>query len=252
MKCYGTFERLEPRNLLAGHVRASIVDGDLVIRGDDASNKIEIRRVDNSSVEVQGLTAGGSATSINGRANGSAKFSIHDDIICYLYGGNDRLSMTGSAQTKPLMVRDRLLVYGADGGDVVQLKYVSVVGDCQLSLGAGNDRVFARYLYVGDDLSIYGAAQGELNDKTIDIRGNNYVAGDTSISLGDGDDNVQISHFRTERLNVSLRDGSDTLSVDITHATGGVFAGGSGIDTLHIGANDFARYPKLQSFNVYA
>jgi hypothetical protein len=247
------FETLENRRLLAGDVKATLVGGDLMIRGDDASNGIEIRRIDHNTVRVQGVTVADSPTAINGRANGSVQFDVLDDVVCYLYGGaDDRLTVQGLERTQPATVRGDLLVYGGDGRDTIRLNYVSVLGDARFSLDDGNDRLTSRYLYVGGDLSIYGAASARSNDKTIDIRGNNYVAGDTEISLGSGNDVVQISRFTTNRLDVRLGDGDDELTVDYVHAEGGEFHGGAGSDRIVIGPADFARFPGVAGFDRLA
>lgn len=245
-------ESLENRRLLAGDVKASLVDGDLVIRGDHDSNGIEIRRVDNNTVRIQGITVDDATTSINGRANGAVRFDVLDDVVCYLYGGaDDRLTIEGLERTQPATIRGNLSVYGGDGRDTIQLNYVSVLGDVKFSLDDGNDRLTLRYLYVGGDLSIYGAASAKNNDKTIDIRGNNYVTGDTDISLGSGDDSVQVSRFTTDRLDVHLADGDDELTVDYVHAEGGEFHGGAGSDQVSIGPLDFARFPGVVGFNKF-
>lgn len=246
------FETLEQRRLLAGHVKAGLVQGDLVIRADDASNGIEIRRVDSNTVRVQGVPVGDVATSINGRANGAVQFDVAGDVVCYLYGGgDDRLTIFGTAQSQPATIRGDLSVYGGDGRDTIRMNYVSVLGDVKFSLDDGNDRLTSRYLYVRGDLSIYGAASARYNDKSIDIRGNNYVAGDTSIRLGSGDDTVQLTRFSTDRLEVTLAGGDDELSVDYVHAETGDFHGGAGRDRILLGRNDFARIPEVLGFNWF-
>src|SRR5689334_13977521 len=128
------FESLESRRLLAGDVKVRLVGDDLVIRGDDASNGLEIRRVDNNTVRVQGITVGSAPTAINGRANGAVQFDVLDDLVCYLYGGaDDRLTISGIERTQPATVRGDLLVYGGDGRDTIRLNYVSVLGDVKFS-----------------------------------------------------------------------------------------------------------------------
>lgn len=247
------FERLEPRLLLAGNVRASLTKSGLIIRADDASNGIEIRRVDNHTVKMQGFTVSGAPTSINGRPNGSVTLETYQNVTCYLYGGaDDRLTIEGAARERPATFRKQFTVYGGDGRDIVQVKYVSVLGDCKFSLGAGDDRLTLRYLYTAGDLTTYGGDAARQNNKSIDIRGNNYVAGDTKISLGNGDDLVRLSRFSTDRLDVYLRDGSDTLAVDLVHAEGGSFHGGAARDTLQLGANDFSPLPRLLGFDLFA
>jgi hypothetical protein len=246
------FELLEPRRLMAGHVQARLVDRDLVIRGDDESNGIEIQRIDNHTVKVLGSTVGEASTSINGQKNGSARFEVVDDVICYLYGGaDDRLSINGIVQSQPATIRGDLLVYGGDGRDIISLKYVSVLGDAKFSLDDGNDRLTLRYVYVADDLTIYGSDQAARNDKTIDIRGNNYVGGVTEITLGSGADFVQVTRFSTGRLDIHLRDGDDDLIVDYVHAEGGILHGGAGIDTLQLTRLDFSQFPQVLGFNLF-
>src|SRR5262249_3150905 len=90
------FESLEQRNLLAGDVTASIVHGDLVIKGDDLANGITITAGTNAgTVVITGVDAGGSSTTVNGTANGTVTLSgFTDDLKINMNGGDDTVSIT--------------------------------------------------------------------------------------------------------------------------------------------------------------
>jgi hypothetical protein len=62
-------EGLEGRQVLAGNVLATMIGGNLMIRGDSADNGLHIELQANGTVVVSGVEAGGSATTINGSAS---------------------------------------------------------------------------------------------------------------------------------------------------------------------------------------
>ena len=83
-----TFQRLEPRHALAGDVAAMIADGDLLVRGDSASNELFIDLESNGDISI--------STSLGTTINGSLSFPIilpgfTGDINIELLAGNDKV-----------------------------------------------------------------------------------------------------------------------------------------------------------------
>ncbi len=90
------FEQLERRNLMAGNVTASLVDGDLVIKGDDYSNSVVVTQFDSKTFEVSGRAAGGSDTKINGKVGARVRVTgVIDDIRAQFYSGSDGINLFG-------------------------------------------------------------------------------------------------------------------------------------------------------------
>src|SRR5262245_43598107 len=78
-------ERLEERRLLAGNVTASVVNGNLVVSGDSASNDVVIAQTPSGIVVL-----GQPGTTINGGASFTA-VGVTGDVRVTLGGGNDTL-----------------------------------------------------------------------------------------------------------------------------------------------------------------
>ena len=207
------FESLENRNLLAGDVTASIRNGDLIIKGDDLANGIQITAGTTAgTVKITGINAGGTATNINGSSNGSVTLSgFNGDIKIKLKGGDDSLSMTD------LDVPGKLKIEAGEGNDSVTLDGVTVDRKFKAKLSDGND-----------SLSIT----------------NTTVAGSTKIKGKDGEDEVTIEGSTFSKLRVSLGDDDDTLDISGSEATRKTrFNGGRGTDTLNNDdKNDFTNF----------
>ncbi|MCC7473958.1 MAG: hypothetical protein IT425_01065 [Pirellulales bacterium] len=179
------FEALEPRQMLAGDVTASIVHGDLIVQGDDLANGITISAGANAGeIVVKGIDAGGSATSINGTANGSVTLSgFTDDIKVFLEEGDDLLTITG------ITVPDDFIIRGHDGNDTITIKDVDVGDSLRVNLGKGDDK---------------------LSLESVDVAGNALLRGRR------GDDSISIKDSTFENLRTFLGKGDDTLDISGT------------------------------------
>src|SRR5215210_3728665 len=111
------FESLEKRNLLAGDVTASIHNGDLIIQGDDFANGITITAgATAGTLVITGRNAGGSATNVNGTANGPVNLSgFMDDLKISMKGGGDSVTITS------LDVPGALKLKSGDGDDTITI-----------------------------------------------------------------------------------------------------------------------------------
>ncbi len=207
------FESLENRNLLAGDVTASIHKGDLILKGDNLANGIQITAGTTAgSVKITGISVGGSATNINGSSNGSVTLTgFSGDIKIKLKGGDDTVSIID------LDVPGKLKIEAGKGNDSVTLDGVTIDGKFKAKLSDGNDTL-----------------------SVIDTQ----VTGKTKIKGKDGEDEVTIEDSTFTKLRVSLGDDDDTLDISGSEATGKTrFKGGRGFDTLsNADDNEFANF----------
>ena len=192
------FESLESRNLLAGDVTASIHNGDLVIKGDDFANGITITAgATAGTVVITGINAGGSATNVNGTANGVVTLSgFTDDLKISMKGGDDTVSITN------LDVPGTAEIKGGDGNDTITIGGATIDSKLKIRLGKGDDNlsitdtdVTGRTRIKGrggnDDVTIEGSMFTRLrvllggDDDTLDISGTT-VSVKTRLNGGDG------------------------------------------------------------------
>jgi len=87
-------EGLESRQLLAGDILASVVNGQLRISGDAADNGILLRSAAGGGVEVVGTSTGGLATTINGGTSSFITTKALKGVSINLGGGNDSLAVS--------------------------------------------------------------------------------------------------------------------------------------------------------------
>jgi len=192
-------ESLENRCLLAGNVSVSVSGIDLNITGDNFANTISVESFGAGQVQVRGF-----GTSINGSPNAIKIFNVSGSINIHMNAGADVVRVTN------LVIRDNL---NADLGP----------GSNELLLGqsaAGDNVPFAGTpsgpLYVQDNLSVVGNIAA---DRV--FQSHLHVGGTGTVSLGDGDDTIQLD-----------RPAGSTANVEY----GGLFQvfGGAGTDSLSI------------------
>jgi hypothetical protein len=208
------FEALEQRTLLAGDVTAFVVDGDLVIRGSNDDNQIEISAIGNgiditpTGVKITPLED----TTINGAAETVVLSGITDDWRINLRHGNNKL-VTPTPRPPPpprlyithvyppqrdwypaiapiLTVPDDLIVNTGHGNDEIDVKKLVVHGDARVSLRDGSNQVF-------------------LGTETSRIA----IYGDLRIKTGAGSDFIRLGAGSAQNLNIKTGDGNDVVTV---------------------------------------
>ncbi len=231
-------ESLEPRNLLAGNITASVVNGDLRLSGDRLDNTALISVVE-GDVVVEGLDA----TTINGIDAPFVAFAgtaaIADDLLAKLGGGHDVLLLSGG-----LEVADRVVVRGGSGSarvglddvsvgghvgilgtpgdDVVHWEDVAVVGDVKIRLRQGDD-VVNLLDTSSDDLAIHtgGGADAVVLEEV-------FTSDDTYVLTGRGvDDVVVVDSDIEDDLMVRTGRDDDFVMIDPTQV-GDFFVGSFG------------------------
>jgi hypothetical protein len=261
------FERLEPRTMLAGDVFV-IMDrgGNLQIFGDNRANGIQIDQF--GEITVRGIDAGGSATRVNGVANGTVEFEVtgEGDIRVHMRGGNDIVRVgersddvnatddleidTGNGDDQILItgdtnIGDDLEIETGRGADIVDVRNVDVADDMSISTGANDDVVRLLAVRIADDTRVN---TGEGADR-IYSNFESTFGGSLRIDMGRGDDFLQLTGSTFNgRVHVNLDRGNDGLCLETSKFTSEVvvFHGGRGDrDTWAINATIFAGEPLL-------
>jgi hypothetical protein len=240
--------------------------GNLQIIGDNRSNGIQIDRF--GDTVVQGIDAGGSATRINGVANGLVEFEVvgEGDIKVHLRGGNDIVQV--GTRSDDVNVPDDLEIDTGHGNDEVLITGDTNIGDdLEIDSGSGADLVDVRNVDVADDMMIK-TSSGDDVVKLLAVR----IVGSTRVNTGDGadriytnfdatfggslridtgrgDDFLQLTHSRFEgRVRVMMGAGNDGLCIENStfNSEDTRFDGGRGAsDTWAINATTFAGEPIL-------
>lgn len=199
-------EPLEKRSLLAGNVTASVVDGNLILTGDDAANEIQIHGelLDAKSLMItpaDGTTLNGSADPFSGigltrsvilRMNGGDDVveirdsDIIKDLRISLDAGNDTLT------TDSLLVRQNLVVYGGDGADRLLITNARVRQRSGINGQDDADQILVIGGAFAKQLRVLGSAGGDfISNYASDFGSNpefNGGAGADQISIGAGID----------------------------------------------------------------
>jgi hypothetical protein len=178
-------EQLEGRAMMAGVVNVSIVDGDVLITGDNAANSIEITNP-TSNVDFYRVT-GKSNTRITGRTSFNLG-DFDDDIRIDMKNGADTVVITGrNSDIGDIDAEGTLQVDTGSGNDTVRLKYFeAITGSIFINMGSNNDTFDAAF--VRTDL-------------------------DFDIDMGTGKDVCTVRHSSVGRdLIVDLQTGADTVT----------------------------------------
>lgn len=224
----GKFEKLEDRKLMAGDVRVGLEWGEAVVRGDNASNAVEIREIAANTFRVTGKAdANGVATTVNGKAFADVH-TWQDDLRIHLNGGNDVLTL------KDLTAED-LTINGGLGADRVTLDNVRVYDRFDravVNLDGGD--------YANDTLNV-SRSQLDAGLYVATGAGNDFVSlqsstigGETKVSLGSGNDElITGTNAALNKLYADLGEGNDRLGLGTVRINRLDAFGGSGTDTFY-------------------
>ncbi len=240
-----SFESLESRAMLAGHVN-TLVDpsGNLMIFGGRASNAISVTQVSPTSWQITGFH-----TTINGAhsqvliegvtgnisidmGGGFDNLVVHDGTIngslsITTGGGGDRTSLAN------LTIRDYLHFLGGNGIDVLRATNINVIDPTDsyfssIDTAAGADRVILDNFNDHDLATILGAGRDRLsvsNSSFNSESSSNHLIVDS----GSGKDNVQLDSISAGDLNVNMGDGvGDKLSIKRSLSKSSTLHGGPG------------------------
>ena len=223
-------ERLEGRRLLAGDVGITIRGDDVLVRGDDEANQLEIIQTPDGRT----IAVGSDGTTIN--------------------GSTDTLVIAESGD-----VIDDLRIRLGDGDDVILIDGVTVADDLSIAAGRGDDAVGLLRTTVGDDLTVRGY-RGELQfsldlsevgddlrvsggrDDALIVIDGSTVGDDTFLRTGRGDDTIVVrGSTHADDVYVFTGGGDDFIAVDDSTLGDDVFAFlGRGDDDLLVRDSNLA------------
>lgn len=259
--------------MLAGDVWVTYTDGELVVKGDQLDNAIEIIRLENGDAKVLGaLDSDGIGTRINGGNSITIKRPNRINTLRIGFNdGDDSLAL----RNLPI---ETLSVNLGSGDDTLSTLGVRATGQVFVATGAGADQVSLAGLVADDGLRIVddlaGSGDGdhiEINHTTvvgstlIDVGGGSNLVrigsstlhgtttirtsggddvvnldhsgmyGSISIDTGDGDDVARVTRITTSSsAAIELGDGNDFLLLSRMSDVGALSVNaGSGIDRLH-------------------
>jgi hypothetical protein len=215
-RCF--FESLEDRQMLAGDVTAKISGGNLVIKGDSLANGITIAAGSTAgTVVVTGVTAGGSATTVN---SGTTAVTLSG------FTGGLKIDMKG-------------------GDDSVTITDLTVTGDAKLEGGRGDDT------FDVSGSTFHGALTTNLGDGDDTLTfDSTTVSGKAKFKGRHGDDDATITDSTFSKLSVSLGKGDDSLTMSGTTASVDTSLNGRrGTNTFSNGTDDSLASLAVKHFN---
>jgi hypothetical protein len=191
-------ERLETRQLMAGDVAASIVNGSLYLNeaagqlGQD--NQILVSQLANGKIRIQGTGAAGTESLINGAA--FQDFTVPGSLFVNFGGGKDKVEFTPIGNMVKL--QNVYINVGVDSAigdadkDQVSISNLVTKGVLSITTGASNDTVFIYNSKIGDGvgldrLYVHTGAGAD----TLQLRNNTQIRGDFEAqmyrSIGEND-----------------------------------------------------------------
>jgi uncharacterized repeat protein (TIGR01451 family) len=217
----------------------SVVDGKLQIEG---SSQDDI-------VTITGIPAGvaGSGMYLVTIQQGSGPVltqtvsGVTGDICVFLHEGNDQLTMNNA------YVAGSIIIEMDTGNDTVTLGHADVVStqdDLIVDLGADNDTLNGRRIFIGGDQNLAG---GDGNDTmTFDGFASPFTlgtsaAGNANWNTGGGNDTVNVVYaFIGGAWGIDLGAGTDSLNIFGSSASGNMSTvGAAGDDTFTVNTNFF-------------
>ncbi|MEX2142158.1 MAG: hypothetical protein WD894_23020 [Pirellulales bacterium] len=221
------FESLEPRRVLAGNVTAEVIDGDLIITGDDAANTISVGQTDIGSYVIawDGAPPGfviaynvfsaapiEDPTWINRSFQNIELHGVTGRIVIHAGGGDDRVTI--HHVVSPFTAPGDLIIDGGAGYDYIEVGEIpqqnplhllgefdppipgfSIASDLQIDAGDGGGNIYVRPGTIGGALQIATGSAGSEASNSIGVAG--VTAGSFSLNGGDGTELVLIVSLST-------------------------------------------------------
>jgi hypothetical protein len=260
------FESLEERNLLAGDVLVSVLEGRLVIEGDELANNIAITAgAEAGSFVISGLDgttvhegeAPAAEVTVTGVEAGVrvelgegddtmalADVSIQSNVSINMGEGNDTVEV-GIGAGEPgevmpdevsVMIRGALRITTEGGNDEITVDDATIRGSLHVDAGDGDDTVSLGGMNgtVGvASLGGLGGLGGILNGEKIDARV--HVRGSLHVDLGGGSNELDMN-FVHAKLFASVEGGSedDDINIGESQMLSLSVRTGDGMDTISL------------------
>jgi hypothetical protein len=254
-------EALESRQLMAGDVAASIVNGSLYLNeaagqlGQD--NQILVSQLANGRIRIQGAGAAGTESLINGAA--FQDFTVPGSLFVNFGAGKDKVEFTPIGNMVKL--QNVYINVGVDSAvgdadkDQVSISNLVTKGVLSITTGASNDTVFIYNSRIGDGIGldrlyVHTGAGAD----TLQLRNNTQIRGDFEAqmyrSIGENDADmifIKDAAFVQKNFVARMGGGADKFLVgDVTappdlsnslQVNGSMLVEtGTGVDEVSIGA----------------
>jgi hypothetical protein len=285
MKCYSKeinmaarfrklrLEQMEARQMMAGDITASVVNGNLILTEADGQagldNSVVISQVAPGQIRLTGNgTSDGSKSLINGEA--SQVFNVTGSLNVNFGGGSDLVVFDGA--TRPTF-QDVTLNLGAPASqplstpdvDQVMMFDANIRGSLTVNTGAENDWVFISNADIGDDVGIdnvkinsgagpdtvhlknlRGLINGSIDIQTFDAFSEmdkdivaiekTFAKFNVGIRTGGGNDEIYLNNVTAyQDMNLDAGAGDDKVEISYATAVDDLMADlGDGADTLTI------------------
>jgi hypothetical protein len=233
-----SLENLERREVMAGNVLASVVSGELRISGDDASNGVVVSRVNDSTIEVRGITVNGVDTKLNGTANGSKTFNnVTRSVYVEMKGGNDVVRFHGTDAQRPLKLPSSLIIQTHGGNDSISLFNTKVGADLSIYSGNGVDEVYGVGIHVANNAFVRELtntySQGDRD--FVNIYDNSVIGKQLNVKFNAGNDTLKVSKTTADSLWIDGDMGNDSFTFDtVTTWNDLIVNPGKGSDTTSV------------------
>jgi len=208
-------EQLEVRVLPAGNVIATVVDGNLTLKGDAEDNSVRIE-IDGGNVVVTGLDG----TTINGAADFEAvtgSTAVAGDVVAELGKGDDQFVIGDD-----VVVEGNVRVTDFLGATTLGMRSVEIQGDLLVQTGRGDDAISLSDTTIGGDARIATHRGKDLVSLL-----QTEVTGELAIVTGRGKDGVVIDDSALSSARLGLGQGRDqtlirqtTISEDLSARAG--------------------------------
>lgn len=235
-----SIERLEDRRLMAGDVRAQLINGTVFLTetgGTGGGQAVQVSQMHDGRIRVEGGAAADGFTKING--GNAAVFgqplgalAPRLNLHVNLGGGNDRVVVRDAKLKDVTILAGDSFGQGANDDDFVLVNNVKTSGAVNISTGAGSDSVSVLGTTVGDptgadDLTVRAGIAGVPGATDLDavqIQGT-AVFGSTRVETGAGADvvSIQNSFFgdaTTDPMWIDAGAGADTVELGTTRSLG--------------------------------
>jgi hypothetical protein len=237
-------ESLVPRAMFGGDVTVAVLDGDVVVHGDAAANKIVVATdAETGALVVDGRIHAGEATTINGQQGPFIFDDFNNSLRIHMLSGADIVEIPQADFADNLFIgmgrgADRLSL-GWGGEEATAAPGVNVDGRLTIGLGRGSD-VLATAKLTSDSMAVFAG----LGDDQIGL-GDTAVENHLLVRTGPGADRVGFSNVRSAVVDVRMGTGHDRLTV-----LDSVFARldarmGAGNDRVQIGATNISALATL-------
>jgi hypothetical protein len=250
-----SLETLEARQVMAGDVQVGLWANELVIKGDNNSNTVEVSEYAHRYYEVRGLNG----TTINGRS-AAYVFNPTDRVNAYMNGGNDLLVFGNKSNFRTSM--ESLYVDMGSGADQLGLWGASVgFSGATVVMGAEweNDADFfdmGKNVFAGPN-SPHAQVWGNLNVRTgggddkVIFRDLCSTYGSVSLRTGGGADEVRIDSLRVNKnFFADLGSGDDAINVVGLQTRGTQTIDGGADRDSYIGSMDDIWLRRARNFEL--